>query len=87
MNIGARLRTHSKNLQFTEIIFIHKCMNNMHMRHIETCIKREAEQRKERDNVMGNTELIHTADISHYINFIFDLKYEINNRFILWYKL
>lgn len=43
-NLGTRLRTHAKNLQFSEIIFILKCANNEHVKHVENCIKREAER-------------------------------------------
>ena len=69
-NITRRLQTHLKNLRFETIILVKPYMCIDTARCAEKRIKRFAESRKERCNIMGNTEILQTHDLTYYFNVI-----------------
>lgn len=69
-NITRRLQTHLKNLRFETVILVKPYMCIDTARGAEKRIKRFAESRKERCNIMGNTEILQTQDLTDYFNVI-----------------
>lgn len=69
-NISSRMKTHMKNLQFTEVITVVGFNTAETVVELEKHIKKMAESKSERVNIMGNTELIETLNISEYIDTI-----------------
>lgn len=72
-NIGQRLRTHSRNLMFTDIVLVKDFASGKCALGMETTIKSMAELAGERVSIMGNTELIETSDIAKYVAAVYKM--------------
>lgn len=69
--IGDRLQTHSRNLNFEAVILVKKFPTRLDAVRVEKQIKRLSESREERRNLLGNTEILQTTDLSVYIDLIY----------------
>ncbi|QYB17482.1 E3 ubiquitin-protein ligase [Pacmanvirus S19] len=70
-DVGTRLTTHLRNLHFVDIVCVVYFNDISDAALVETQIKRFAESVGQRRNLLGNTEIIETCDVSKYIEIVY----------------